>query len=159
MSANITEYVDTVVHAFAHAATGTIIGKLVDNTFPAFFGYKGQEVKTFDGIGRLSAEMAIQFAVGFFAMSEAMQLLTPNNEYYRPSIGDGTAIFFYFYSQKHWLRKFEYIISYAENSIGKEIRNLLHTQPDAQASGTGGGTSSTNSSGGMRNVNHNQYNN
>lgn len=127
----ISEYTDTVVHAFAHAGTATVIGKLVDNSFPAFFGYKGQEVKTFGGIARVSAELAIQFAVGFFAMSEAMQLLTPTNEYYRPAIGDGTAIFFYFYSQKNWLRKFEHVVGYAESAIGKEIRNMLHAAPSA----------------------------
>ncbi|HZM25547.1 MAG TPA: hypothetical protein VFC02_27605 [Anaerolineales bacterium] len=114
--ASIENYTDTVIHAFAHASTGTIVGRLVDKCFPDHVSDKS--------IARTAIELVLQFGIGFFAMSELMQLLTPNNEYYRPAIGDGTAVYWYFRSQPNFGRKFEHLVAFAENAIRKEILYL-----------------------------------
>ncbi len=117
------EYVTTGV---AHAATGALMGSAVDAVFPrlesAFLNNNLASPQTKSAL-QLSAEVLLQFSLGYLSFCETMHFLMPAGAYQSP-IGDGTGTYFYFATQYEFWRKVKHLRNMVRSELDTaEMRN------------------------------------
>jgi hypothetical protein len=131
------------LNAIAQAATGTVVGAVVDSVMPV---YDPTRSKTY-----LLVESVVQFGASFAALTEVMNLLLPRD--YQPVIGDGVGVTFLILSQPNFLLRLNALGCLTKQAIHFRSSETLR-QPDtgvntegvAGNSGTGAGERSKRSS-------------